>query len=279
MRNFLRAVDHNLFNEYVIDTALEMGQRRELFQKKREEPIKPLDKLQMKAPSFRKKGSPLLKIKKISQLNYSHNGKIYVQNRQIPASKQYKLYYASKFNEWVNSIIPGKLPTVERDRPRLIMPFIDKAGNLFGFNARAFGNDELRYITIMIDSTMPKIFGLDDVNFSKRYYVAEGPIDSLFLSNAVAMAGADGNANGLEQTENAVFVFDNEPRNKEIVARMEKCLERGYKVCIWPKNVLQKDINDVIISGVTQASLELIIDNNTFSGLEGKLQLTYWRKC
>jgi|TARA_R110000764_G_scaffold79161_2_gene157682 hypothetical protein len=279
MRNFLRAVDHNLFNEYVIDTALEMGQRRELFQKKRDEPIKPLDKLQMKAPSFRKKGSPLLKIKKISQLNYSHNGKIYVQNRQIPASKQYKLYYASKFNEWVNSIIPGKLPTVERDRPRLIMPFIDKAGNLFGFNARAFGNDGLRYITIMIDDTMPKIFGLDDVNFSKRYYVAEGPIDSLFLSNAVAMAGADGNANGLEQTENAVFVFDNEPRNKEIVARMEKCLERGYKVCIWPKNVLQKDINDVIISGVTQASLELIIDNNTFSGLEGKLQLTYWRKC
>jgi hypothetical protein len=256
-----------------------MGQRRELFQKKSEEPIKPLDKLQMKAPSFRKKGSPLLKIKKISQLNYSHNGKIYVQNRQIPASKQYKLYYASKFNEWVNSIIPGKLPTVERDRPRLIMPFIDKAGNLFGFNARAFGDDGLRYITIMIDDTMPKIFGLDDVNFSKRYYVAEGPIDSLFLSNAVAMAGADGNANGLEQTENAVFVFDNEPRNKEIVARMEKCLERGYKVCIWPKNVLQKDINDVIISGVTQASLELIIDNNTFSGLEGKLQLTYWRKC
>jgi transcription elongation factor Elf1 len=279
MRNFLRAVDHNLFNEYVIDTALEMGQKRELFQKKKEEPIKPLDKLQMKAPNFRKKGSPLLKIKKISQLNYSHKSKIYVQNRQIPASKQYKLYYAPKFNEWVNSIIPGKLPTVENDKPRLIMPFIDKAGNLFGFNARAFGNDELRYITIMIDEDMPKVFGLDDVDFSKKYYVAEGPIDSLFLSNAVAMAGADGNASGLESTENAVFIFDNEPRNKEIVARMEKCLDRGYKVCIWPKNVLQKDINDVIMTGVTQASLELIIDNNTFSGLEGKLQLTYWRKC
>jgi len=202
-----------------------------------------------------------------------------VQNRQIPASKQYKLYYAPKFNEWVNSIIPGKLPTVENDKPRLIMPFIDKAGNLFGFNARAFGNDELRYITIMIDEDMPKVFGLDDVDFSKKYYVAEGPIDSLFLSNAVAMAGADGNASGLESTENAVFIFDNEPRNKEIVARMEKCLDRGYKVCIWPKNVLQKDINDVIMTGVTQASLELIIDNNTFSGLEGKLQLTYWRKC
>jgi hypothetical protein len=93
------------------------------------------------------------------------------------------------------------------------------------------------------------------------------------------MAGADGNAKGLENTENAVFIFDNEPRNKEIVSRMEKCLDKGYKVCIWPKNVLQKDINDVIMTGVTQASLELIIDNNTFSGLEGKLQLMYWRKC
>ena len=131
----------------------------------------------------------------------------------------------------------------------------------------------------MIDENMPKVFGLDDVDFTKTYYVAEGPIDSLFLSNAVAMAGADGNASGLENTESAVFIFDNEPRNKEIVARMEKCLDKGYKVCIWPKNVLQKDINDVILSGVTQASLELIIDNNTFSGLEGKLQLTYWRKC
>ena len=278
MRNFLRTVDNSLYNEYIIDTALEKGEKRKIFEKK-EEPVKPLDKLQMKAPNFRKKGSPLLKIKKISQLDFSHKGKIYVQNRQIPASKQYKLYYAPKFNEWVNSIIPEKLPVRENDRARLIMPFIDKQGNLFGFNARSFRDDELRYITIMIDENMPKVFGLDDVDFTKTYYVAEGPIDSLFLSNAVAMAGADGNASGLENTENAVFIFDNEPRNKEIVARMEKCLDKGYKVCIWPKNVLQKDINDVILSGVTQASLELIIDNNTFSGLEGKLQLTYWRKC
>ena len=106
----------------------------------------------------------------------------------------------------------------------------------------SFRDDELRYITIMIDEDMPKVFGLDDVDFTKKYYVAEGPIDSLFLSNAVAMAGADGNAKGLENTENAVFIFDNEPRNKEIVARMEKCLDRGYKVCIWPKNVLQKNV-------------------------------------
>ena len=278
MRGFLRFIDNNLFNEYVIDTALERGQRRELFQKKYQEPIKPLDKLRMKAPNFRKKGSPLLKIKKISQLNYNHKAKIYLQKRQIPASVQYKLYYAPNFNEWVNSIIPGKLPVLERDKPRLIMPFIDKSGNLFGFNARAFGNDELRYITIMLDDTMPKMFNLDKVDFSEKYYVTEGPIDSLFLSNAVAMAGADGNARGLENTENAVFVFDNEPRNKEIVQRMERCLDKGFKVCIFPSKITVKDINDMVLDGTKPIDIEMIIDMNTYQGLTGKLEMAEWKK-
>ena len=278
LRNFLKFYDHNLYNEYIIDTAMDREKKRELYATK-PTPIKPLDKLQMKAPNFRKKGSPLLKIKKVSQLQHDHRVKIYLQKRLIPASVQYKLYYAPKFNEWVNSIIPGKLPVVERDRPRLIMPFIDKGGNVFGFNARALGNEELRYITIMIDDSMPKMFGLNDVDFTKKYYVVEGPIDSLFLNNAVAMAGADGNASGLDNTENAVFIFDNEPRNKEIVARMEKCIDKGYKVCIWPEKLLDNDINDMILSTMSQADLELIIDNNTYHGLDGKLQLSYWRKC
>ena len=278
MRNFLKAVDHNLYNEYIIDTALDKKARRDLFNPPKED-VKPLDTLVMKAPNFKKKGSPLLKIKKVSSLNHDHKAKLYIENRQIPSSMQYKLYYAPKFNEWVNSIIPGKLPTHQNDSPRLVMPFIDKSGNLFGFNARAFRDNELRYITIMLNEDMPKIFGLDTVNFNKKYYVIEGPIDSLFIDNAVAMAGADGNANGLENTENAVFVFDNEPRNKEIVSRMERCIDKGFSVCIWPENVLQKDINDVIMSGMTQDRLNRMIDENTYRGLEGKLQLSYWKKC
>jgi transcription elongation factor Elf1 len=277
LRNFLKSVDHNLYNEYVIDTALDKKARRELFQPKKE--VKPLDTLTMKAPNFKKKGSPLLKIKKVSSLNYDHKAKLYVQKRRIPASEQYKLYYAPKFNEWVNSIIPGKLPKLENDSPRLVMPFIDKEGNLFGFNARAFASNELRYITIMIDEDMPKIFGLDSVNFNEKYYVIEGPIDSLFIDNSVAMAGADGNASGLENTENAVFVFDNEPRNKEIVSRMERCLDKGYNICIWPEKVLDKDINDVILSGASPADVKRMIDDNTYRGLEGKLHLSYWKKC
>jgi hypothetical protein len=124
-----------------------------------------------------------------------------------------------------------------------------------------------------------KLFGLDQVDFNKKYYVVEGPIDSLFLSNAVAMAGADGNATGLENLENAVFVFDNEPRNKEIVNRMEKILDRGYKVCIWPSKLEVKDVNDMVLAGITSASVELMIDQHTYKGLAGRLALATWRKC
>jgi hypothetical protein len=212
-------------------------------------------------------------------LKGGHPAKTYIENRQIPANQHYKLYYAPKFNEWVNSIIPGKLPEQERDAPRLILPFIDDKGNLFGFQGRAFDKYSLRYITIMIDPTMPKIFGLDTIDFERKYYVVEGPIDSLFLDNAVAMAGADGSGAGLSHIENAIMVFDNEPRNKEICSRMEKCLDKGYKVCIWPTNVVDKDINDMILSNINNADVQLIIDQNTYSGLQGKLKLTYWRKC
>jgi len=264
---FLQTIDPSLYNEYVIDSKIE----RDLLNPK---PIKPLDKLTMKKPAFQKGKSPLLKIKKVSSLKQNHPVKKYLQKRQIPTNAHYKLYYASKFNDWVNSIIPNKLSS--KDEPRLVLPFIDEKGNMFGFTGRAFDPNSLRYLTIMIDEDKPKIFGLNEIDFHKQYYVVEGPIDSLFIRNAVAMAGADGNSKGLENIENAVYVFDNEPRNGEIVKRMERVLERGNKVVIWPESIIDKDINDMFVFSLDP---QAIIDSNRSSCLEGKLKLSYWRKC
>lgn len=273
LRNLLKVVEPALYNEYVMDVGINKHKRREELPK-----LKPIDTLTQKQPAFKKKGSPLLKIKKVSTLDPQHFVKKYIASRKIPTAQQYKLYYAQKFNAWVNELIPGKMPE-DMDEPRLILPFIDASGNVFGFQGRSLRASSLRYITIMLDESMPKIFGMESVDYNKKYYVVEGPIDSLFLSNAVAMAGADGNGNGIRNVENAVFVFDNEPRNKEICQRMEACVNKGYSVCIWPKNMLDKDINDMILSGMSQADIELIIDNNTYKGLTGKLELSYWRKC
>ena len=275
LRKFLQQIDPILYNDYIIDTRLD----KDILKRQVEEIKSPIDTIIHKVPVFKKSGSPLLSIRKISQLRPDHPAKAYIQKRMIPNSKHYKLYYAPKFNAWVNSIIPDKMPDIGKDAPRLILPFIDKEGNLFGFQGRAFDKYSLRYITIMIDDDMPKIFGLDTVDFERKYYVVEGPIDSLFLDNAVAMAGADGSGSGLSHLENAVMVFDNEPRNKEICDRMESCLEQGYKVCIWPTNVIDNDINDAILNNKTSADIQLIIDQNTYSGLQGKLKLSYWRKC
>jgi transcription elongation factor Elf1 len=275
LRKFLQHIDPILYNDYIIDTRLD----KDILKKQVAEITSPLDKLTHKVPTFKKSGSPLLDIRKISQLKDDHPAKTYIKKRLIPNNKHYKLYYTPKFNAWVNSIIPDKMPDVGKDAPRLILPFIDKEGKLFGFQGRAFDEYSLRYITIMIDDEMPKIFGLDTVDFERKYYVVEGPIDSLFLDNAVAMAGADGSGSGLSHIENAVMVFDNEPRNKQICDRMENCLEQGYKVCIWPTNVIDNDINDAILKNKTSADIQLIIDQNTYSGLQGKLKLSYWRKC
>ena len=274
LRKFLQQVDPTLYNSYVVDSQLE----KNILRKQVEEIKSPLDKMTHKVPSFKKIGSPLLKIKKISQLKDDHPAKVYVKNRQIPHNQHYKLYYATKFNSWVNSILPGKLPDSVKDEPRLILPFIDRDGVFYGFQGRAFDKYSLRYITIMIDPDMPKIFGLDTVDFENRYYIVEGPIDSLFLENSVAMAGADSSGNGLSNLQNAVMIFDNEPRNKEICARMDKAIDTGYKVCIWPEDIKEKDINDMILGDKTCADVQLIIDQNTFSGLNGKLRMSQWKK-
>ena len=268
LRKLLKHIDTSLYNDYIVDMKLELtGGKKEV--------QSPIDTIVNKPPIFRRANSPLLKIKKISQLAADHPAKKYVEGRRIPHDQHYKLYYAPKFNGWVNTILPNKLDS-NLDEPRLVIPFIDSDGSLLGFTGRSFKKTGLRYLTIMLNENAPKLFGLDTVDFNKQYYVVEGGLDSLFLDNSLAMAGADGSTDGLTNLNNAVFVFDNEPRNKEICNRMEKILDKGYKLCIWPDKLVDKDINDMILSGLEPQS---IIDSNIYQGLTGKLQLSYWRKC
>ena len=146
---------------------------------------------------------------------------------------------------------------------------------MFGLSARGFDPNGLRYITIMFDETKPKIFGLERVDFHKPYLLVEGAFDSLFLENAIAMAGADGNLNGLERIENAVFVYDCEFRNKHVLDRINKLIDKGLKVCIWPVHMANKgkDINQFILSGISPKEIEKMIRDNTFKGLMAKTMI------
>jgi transcription elongation factor Elf1 len=240
----------------------------------------------MKPPKFAK-DTPLKHLKKISQFSADSAVKQWVEKRMIPTNYHYKLYFCKEFKKWVNTYcIENKFPPDSdgnlRDEPRLIIPFIDKEGNLFGFQGRSFQmNAKIRYITIILDESKPKLFGLDTVDTDKHIYVVEGPIDSMFLPNCIASCGSDliSNLNHIsEDLSKFTIVFDNEPRNKEIAKHIEKAINKGYSVCLWPETVKEKDINDMYKAGYSQQKLLDIIKCNTYTGLEAKLKLTQWKK-
>ena len=226
-------------------------------------------------PSYRQSGSPLRKLKKVSQLDWNHPVKKYIQNRMIPNKYHAKLFYCPKFYQWTNSIVPGKFKEEGKDESRLIIPFLDEKGNMFGFQGRSLSAESnLRYITIMLDESKSKLYGLDELDFGKTVYVVEGPFDSMFVSNAVAMAGSDVTV----PFKDVVMVYDNEPRNKEIVKKMEKSIDQGRKIVVWPSKINHKDVNDMVIAGMRCADIRLIIQNNTFSDLSAKMALNVWKR-
>lgn len=260
---FLKSIDQLLYNDYVAEKFMANTAVKD------SEPDE--NQFKTKAPVFNKK-NPLLKIKKISQLKSDHPIKRYIEKRKIPTKHHYRLYFAKKFKTWINEIIPNKFENIGKDEPRLVIPFLDQNGNCFGVSARGFDPKGIRYITIMFEER-PKIFGLDKVDFSQPYYIVEGAIDSFFIENAIAMNGAEGNGNAAG--DNAIYVFDAEPRNKEIHKRMEKVIKAGYKVCIWPSDVPGKDINEIYLAGLDP---EKLIEDNTYQGLQAELKLSAWRK-
>lgn len=267
---FIKTLDPTLYTEYLKERMLENGQRNETQEF--------VDK--MKTPVF-VKNTGLKDLKKVSQLKPEHPVKQYISGRLIPSEAHHKLFLVRNFKAWVNTMIPDKFEDVEKDEPRLILPFLDKDKNLFGFQGRSFRKSGIRYITIMLNDDQPKIFGLDTLDTSKDIYVVEGPIDSLFLPNGIASAGGD-LISPLQQIDvqkdKFVIIYDNEPRNKETIKKIEKAIEAGYRVCIWPTRIEHKDINDMVLAGYAPEQVKEIIDECTYSGPTAKLHFALWRK-
>ena len=196
-------------------------------------------------------------------------GKSYLEQRRINPKK---FYFAEKFKEFANSYKQTFGPTV-LEEPRIIIPLY-RNKNLIGFQGRSLKKNSIKYITIMLDEDEPKIYGLDDINKELPVFVVEGPFDSTFLNNSVALCGSDGDVRCLEGND-LIFVYDNEPRNREIVRRIEGCIGRKEKVVIWPSNIKEKDINDMVLAG---HDVQSIVESNTYTGLEAKLKFNDWKK-
>ena len=267
--NFLKHIDHGLYTEYRVEKYKEGETQGNT-------PIPDKSPFKFEAPKFDKSMNKHLdNLSKFSDLEEGHPALSYVQNRKIPKEHWDKLYLVDRFYEWSNSIFPEKFKSINIDYPRLVIPFFDKSGEIFAYQGRAFGKEEPRYITLKIVSEKEKIYGLERINYDSHVYVVEGPLDSLFIDNCIAVAGAD--LNLLELNPNSTTViYDNEPRNKHTVERMFKSVDKNYHVVVWPQEMKQKDINDMYLSGIED--VKSYIDVHTYHGLEAYLKINQWKK-
>ena len=253
--NFLKQIDPTLHKQYTIEKFKDGFTGKNFVV---EEP-----KLDFKKPVFTKK----LDLPKASEIPAAKN---YLEKRKVDSTK---FYYASKFKEWVNTQ-KKTFDYTKKDESRIIIPMYDTERNLIGFQGRSLVPNSVKYITVMLNEEAPKVYGLDKINKGETVYVVEGPFDSTFVSNSVAMCGSDSSLACLEGSS-IVYVYDNEPRNKEIVGKIEKCINRGERVIIWPLGIEQKDINDMVLVGHDIMSM---LQSNIYSNLEAKIKFNNWKK-
>ena len=249
----LEYIDSMMYKEYIMERY------------KGDAPKTEQPEFKFEAPKFKKIDPKLENLIPINKLNTWHPARQFVKSRQLPEEFYSDLYLCPKFFEW------SKIQS-QQEHPRLVIPFRDESGEVFAAQGRAFGKEIPKYLTIKFQDK-PKIFGLDRVDFAKRYYVVEGPLDSMFLDNCLAVAGADFRYLPPGDT---TIVLDNEPRSIEIIKQMERLIHQEHELVIWPDSITQKDINDMVLAG--QQDIKTTIDNNTFSGLEATMKLAAWKR-
>jgi hypothetical protein len=213
-------------------------------------------------------------LQSIRSLPDEHYAKVYISDRLIPTKYWSRIFYTPDFKEFIDKLVPGKYDNLKPNDERLIIPFFDKDGKLVVVQGRALGESKLRYITIKLVEEAQKIFGLDRVNFDEDYYITEGPIDSMFIPNSIAMAGADVSLNDLPR--NGVFIFDNERENAGIIDRMKKVIQMGFSIFIWPNTYPYKDVNDAILNGVTPEEFLETVVKRTYSGVKATAMIIKW---
>ena len=253
--NFVKTIDPTLHKQYTLEKFKEGHTGRNF--------VVESPKLEFVKPVFKKS----INLPKASS---DSRAKEYLVNRKIDPDK---FYFANKFMEWTNTQ-KQTFDTILRDESRIVIPMYDETKNLIGFQGRSLGKSFTKYITVMLNDDSPKIYGLEKIDRKQSIYIVEGPFDSTFVENSVAMCGSDIDVRSFDWSD-YIWVLDNEPRNREIVNRVSRVINRGDRVVIWPNGLVEKDINDMILAGHDVMSM---LELNTYSGLEAKIKFNNWKK-
>lgn len=267
---FLKTFDAQLYRQYALERYSDGENQRPH--------AKP--EFKFESPVFESKPEPNLLdslLTRVDTLAEDHEVRKFCSSRKIPNAQLHRLYFIDNIKD-IEQLNEKYANTIKTAEPRLVIPFRDATGKLVGVTCRGLRDESLRYITVRINEDAPLIFGLDTVDQSKPFYAVEGPIDSLFVPNSMAVGGT-----GFIRLErlnlnknNLTIVLDNQPRNAEVCKVYQKMINAGYRIMIWPDYTTAKDINDLVLQGVTD--VQTLIDSNSYQGLLALANFNKWKR-
>lgn len=269
MRSFLKDINNELYKEYNLENFLES--------KSSNKPIF-TDEVKIETVVVENK---TVNLPCVYDLPEDNKVKRLLLERKLSDNMLKNFYYASNFKQWMHDISEDYYPEEEsrkHDYGRIVIPYLDEDNKLFGFSCRAVGNETPKYINGKLDKSKDLVYGLNKVDKNKRVYIFEGPIDSMFINNGIAVSGSSFLNSTTISLQDKVFCYDNERRKKETLNKMEQIIEGGHNIYIPPDNIVEKDINDMIKSGYSIKDIHNIIESNVFSGLYAKLRFVEWRR-
>ena len=269
--NLIKHIDGMLYKNYMLEGFGKKTHYEEQKEKRKKK------KRRIRDVSFLEN----LGAERIDRIPKNHAVHQFVNERRIPDSMLERLYYVHD-DKVLEKVSPIYRDRIRGNQPRVVLPFINRDDELVGIAARAINSStQMRYLAFRLNENSPMIFGLDKIKRNSRdsVYVVECPIDSLFLNNAIAVGGSDFSKLESEvRKDKCIIVFDNEPRNREIVKKMKQIIDEGYRICIWSETIKEKDINDMILAGVPASKIEEVINTNTYSGLQAITAFNAWKK-
>lgn len=266
--NFLRTVDPLIYQEFIMERFKNKALGRDETSSDDFDMAKMLSQPKKPKTLF----STLTELK---LLDDAHPAKQYALNRKLKID-EWELYYCEKFFTWAKTTTDKFEDVVGKDHSRIVIPFKSKDGGYIGYTARALGDESPKYYRIFVtnDEDEEHIFGIDKIDDSKPVFVLEGEIDSLFLPNAVAVSNGK---LSMFSHPNAIYIPDGDRRNPHIVKHIGNMIDAGLKVCLLPDNLPGKDINELIIAGLTVEKIVDIINSNIYHGLTGKMKFNKWK--
>ena len=220
-----------------------------------------------------------ISLESIANLPEEHYARDYIKKRKIPEKYWNEIFFTPKFRDFLYTEFPNQGKDEVPNDDRIILFYTNEKGEITNVAGRALSESKIRYVTVKITDEK-KLFGLHRLRKQERIYILEGQFDSYFVENSVASGDSNlGGVAAIFPELNFVLVYDNEPRNKDIVNQIEKSIDKNYNVCLFPESVKGKDVNEMIQNGLTSSEIKDIIDANTFSGLTAKLKFTQWKRC